>query len=161
MKTLLIPTDFNVESLNYVPNVVQRFYPEKIDIILVHMMKITDSISELLMLSRRSAEYQHISNEFYHTCNQLKERYPENINNIRIEFFYGSTISVFKNFLEANAVDNIVCLNGYNYKLLNKNSIEPTVLTSRSNLEMVYVNCSQTSQPEPAVTANVLEEQEV
>ena len=143
MKTLLIPTDFNLKSLNAIPELVESFYPNKLNIILVHMMQITDDIQELLMLSRRSAEYQHISQEFYDTCTALKQKHSNSIDKIRIEFFYGSTVAVFKNFLEANDVDEIVMLRDYEYKLLNKNSIEPSLLVPRSGKQLVYANCNQ------------------
>jgi len=143
MKTLLIPTDFNLASLNCIPGLVQRYAPEKVEVILVHMMKVTDNIGELLMLSRRSSEYRHISEDFYKACSQLKQQYADSINNIRIEFFYGSTVAVFKNFLEANEVDAIVMLENYDYRMLNKNSSEPALLANRSGYELVYTNCNE------------------
>jgi len=142
MKTLLIPTDFNVKSLNCIPGLMQRYDPQKLNIILVHIMKITDNIHELLMLSRRSAEHQHISPEFYNACTLLKREHANSINNIRIEFFYGSTVAVFKNFLEANEVDSIVMLEDYQYAMLNKNSIEPAILVNRSSVNVIEANCA-------------------
>jgi hypothetical protein len=143
MKTLLIPTDFNLASLNCIPGLVQSYAPEKVEVILVHMMKVTDNIGELLMLSRRSSEYRHISEDFYKACARLKRLYAANINNIRIEFFYGSTVAVFKNFLEANEVDAIVMLEDYDYRMLNNNSTQPALLANRSGYELIYTNCEQ------------------
>lgn len=140
MKTLLVPTDFKLQSLNCIPELIEDFYPAKLNIILVHMMQITDDIQELLMLSRRSAEYQHISQSFYNTCASLKRNYSESIHDISIEFFYGSTVVVFKNFLEANQVDAVVLLKNYQYKLLNKNSIEPALLVNRCGKQVVYID---------------------
>lgn len=141
MKTLLIPTDFNVKSLNCITGLIQQYAPQKLNIIMVHMMKITDNIHELLMLSRRSAEHQHISPEFYNACALLKREHADSINNIRIEFFYGSTVAVFKNFLEANEVNSIVMLENYTYAMLNKNSVEPAVLVNRSGIKVINANC--------------------
>jgi len=143
MKTLLIPTDFNLTSLNCIPGLVQGYAPEKVNIILVHMMKVTDNISELLMLSRRSSEYRHISEDFYKACSKLKQQYAGSINNIRLEFFYGSTVAVFKNFLEANEVTAIVMLENYHYRMLNNNSTDPTLLANRSGYELIYTDCNE------------------
>lgn len=143
MKTLLIPTDFNLATLNCIPGLVQRYTPEKVDIILVHMMKVTDNMGELLMLSRRSSEYRHISEDFYKACSQLKQQYAGRIANIRIDFFYGSTVAVFKNFLEANGVNAIVMLEKYDYRMLNNNSTEPAQLANRSGYELVYADYKQ------------------
>ena len=159
MKTLLIPTDFNLASLNCIPGLIQRYSPQKVEIILVHMMKVTDNIGELLMLSRRSSEYRHISEDFYKACYKLKQQYTGNINNIRIEFFYGSTVAVFKNFLEANEVDAIVMFENYDYQMLNKNSTPPALLANRSGYELIYADCKQ---PTPTKTVadqeNLIEE---
>ena len=161
MKTLLIPTDFNIRSLNCIPALTKQYAPEKINIVLVHMMKITDNIQELLMLSRRSTEYQHISEEFYNTCAELRQNH-NHINNIRIEFFYGSTIAVFKNFLEANEVDAIVMLENYEYAMLNKNSVDPNQMVNRSGQPIIYTTCNKLSDAEEAViTDEVLIEERV
>jgi hypothetical protein len=130
MKTILIPTDFNTKSLEAIPALVDKYYPEQVDVLLVHMMSVTDCVRELLMLSRRSAEYRHIPQEFYATCTELKNTYSQ-LANIRIEFFYGNTVAVFKNYLENNEVDAILQDDAYEYKMLNKTSIHPSVLTSR------------------------------
>ncbi|MFD1257282.1 hypothetical protein ACFQ3S_10785 [Mucilaginibacter terrae] len=162
MKTLLIPTDFNIKSLNCIPALRKRYYPEKVNIVLVHMMKITDNMQELLMLSRRSTEYQHISEEFYNTCARLRQNNKNSIHNIRIEFFYGSTVAVFKNFLEANEVDAIVLLNNYRYALLNKNSIDPAQLVTRSGSYLLYVDCNEQHENENvAITDEALIEERV
>jgi len=161
MKTLLIPTDFKLESLNSIPELVERFYPNKINIVLVHMMQITDCIQELLMLSRRSTEYRHISQEFYDACTSLKQEHEGVVSNIRIDFFYGSTVAVFKNFLEANDVDVIVLLNNYDYKLLNKNSLEPSLLVNRSGKEVIYTDWKPRSKSQSYELTASLSEQKV
>jgi hypothetical protein len=153
MKTLLIPTDFNIKTLSVIPNLVERYASEKLNILLVHMIKITGSMHELLMLSRRSSDYQLISDEFFHSCTRLKAQY-ENINSIKIEFFYGSTLAVFKSFLEAGNVDAIAVLDDYNYRLLNKDSIDPGILVSRSGLEIITVD-SDTVRHRPEMVNSV------
>ncbi|GAA3979130.1 hypothetical protein [Mucilaginibacter dorajii] len=136
MKTLLIPTDFTQQSIQGIPELAQQFYPQKVKIVLVHMLKITDSISELLMLSRRNVEYRQIPDNFYKRCRELETKYSHLINNIGITFFYGSTVAVFNNFLEANEVDAIVRPHD-NYQLLFKNSIDPEILIKKSGIEVI------------------------
>lgn len=161
MKTLLIPTDFDLKSLKCIPALAKRYYPQMVNIILVHMMKITDNMSELLMLSRRSSEYRHISSEFHNTCASLKQTEGSSINHLRIEFFYGSTVAVFKNFLEANGVDTIVVLDNYDYQMLNKNSITPALLINRSGHDLIHIDCNQPAQPEGTLIGLTVEEQSV
>ena len=158
MKTLLIPTDFNIQSLNCIPGLTQSYYPEKLNIVLVHMMKITDNIQELLILSRRSTEYQHISEEFYNNCANLKQKYADSINAIRIEFFYGSTVAVFKNFIKANEVDAIIMLQDYSYAQLNKNSIDPAQLVNRSGVQVISAKNNHKPKTENVANEVMLEE---
>jgi hypothetical protein len=118
-------------------------------------MKITDNIQELLMLSRRSTEYQHISEQFHNTCTLLKQLHSSNINHLRIEFFYGSTVAVFKNFVEVNDVDVIVMLDNYKYNLLNENSIDPTQLVRRSGHTVIHADCTPTCGAPKAAVAKI------
>ncbi|WP_158825461.1 hypothetical protein [Mucilaginibacter lacusdianchii] len=140
MKTLLIPTDFKLSCLPALHRLLQQYQPNRVNIILVHMLKITDSIQELMMLSRRSSEYRMISDEFHQACALLKQSYPQ-IADMRLEFFYGSTLAVFNNFLEANSVDNIVMFENYKYHQLAKNSIPPSLLVNRAQVPIVKVSC--------------------
>jgi hypothetical protein len=164
MKTLLIPTDFKLESLNAVSRLVETQYPEKLNIVMVHLLGITDAMGELALLSRRSAEYRLISCDFYDTCRQLKQLHPDMIEKIDITFFYGYTMAAFRHFLEAHNVDAIVKLEDYNYELLTEKSINPNNLIQRSGLPTILASTKavQRKQPEAVATpaAQVLELEE-
>lgn len=140
MKTVLIPTDYRTESLQYIPQLLAKFYPEEVEVIMVHMMNITDCERELLMLSRRSAEYRHISDEFYEICFNLKDQFKSQLKNIRLEFFYGNTSAVFLNFMEANNIDAVLQIPGYEYKKLNKASINPDEMLNRCAKKITRIN---------------------
>jgi hypothetical protein len=142
MKTVLIPTDYRTESLEYIPQLLSKFYPEEVSVIMVHMMSVTDCLRELLMLSRRSAEYKHIPDDFYQQCASLKNEHAEQLNNIRLEFFYGNTTAAFKNFVEGNDVDAVLQLSGYEYRKLNKASINPAELIDRCK-KLVKIDSAQ------------------
>ncbi|OKS86879.1 hypothetical protein [Mucilaginibacter polytrichastri] len=161
MKTLLIPTDFKLQSLNCIPQLTKQLYPHKLNIIMVHVISVTDSITELLMLSRRSAEYRYIPDAFYMACKEIKESYKNNVNEIRIEFFYGNTVAAFKNFLDANEVDAIVDLANYDYELLTEKSSDPTLLMSRSGMKIMTVDTELPAVKVEYELQEELEEQKV
>ncbi|MXV52387.1 hypothetical protein GS399_15540 [Pedobacter sp. HMF7647] len=138
MKTILIPTDFTLKSLDCIPSIVACNPSKKLKLVLVHVMKVTDSMQDLLMLSRRSAEYKNISEDFYNTCAVLKRTFTENIVSIEIEFFYGSTVAVFKDFLETHEVDEIIKPD-QSYQLVHKMSIDPAALLGRCGYRVVNV----------------------
>ncbi len=140
MKTVLIPTDYRTESLQYIPQLLSKFYPEEVEVVMVHMMSVTDCVRELLMLSRRSAEYKHISDDFYKTCIDLKKEHQGQLSNIRLEFFYGNTTTAFKNFIDLHDVDAVLQLSGYEFKKLNKASIQPAEMIKRCGKKIVTLN---------------------
>ncbi len=141
MKTtnILIPTDFSLASLNAIMGLIKKHPDERFNISLVHFFKLSDSESELLMLSRRSREYSLISQEFEDRLDDIRNNFPQQINRINAEFFYGNTVAVFKNFLEARDIDTIVCLDCHEYKKLNKNSIDPQMLVQRSGCKLINI----------------------
>ena len=129
MQTILIPTDFKSEALNCIPELCEQFQGEELQLIFTHMFKLSDSIQDLLMLSRRSREYEYISDNFHQSLNRLKSECA--VKSTRIEFFYGSTIGAFKNFLEANEVTYILDPVHCSVSALNKTSIAPDLLLKK------------------------------
>lgn len=138
MQTVLIPSNFNLSALDCIPDLCQQFEKEELNIIFVHLFKLSDSIGELLLLSRRSREFELVDDHFYAGCTEMKQKYPQ-IKNIRIEFLYGSTLSMFRNFLEANEVDQIMEPgDSFNAKL-HKSSIDPVILIQKSGLPILKI----------------------
>lgn len=158
MKTVLIPTDFNLESLSILETLVQQ-KTEKLNIIFVHAFKLSDSITDMLMLSRRSRDYENVSDEFYEKINQFKSKYANQVNCIGIEYFYGSTVAAFKNFIEAFDVDYIAYLKNYNFIPINKYSIDPKFLTERSGCEVLYLNTLTIHNSENLIETKIHEAQ--
>lgn len=147
MKTLLIPTDLELASLKCLPEVTNRYYPEKLNIVLVHMIKMTDSITELLMLSRRTSEHKKLTPEFISTFTDFQENHSDVIEHIRVEFFYGSTVSAFKNFLEANGIEEVINIKNYSFKLPTKQSIDPSDLINKCREKTVSIDFSTIKTP--------------
>ena len=151
MKTILIPTDYQSSAFDCIPSVVSQLQSEEIRLVFVHMFKLSDSVTDLMMLSRRSREYEKVSDEFYRGCNQAKAQYPQ-IGNIKIEFLYGSTLSMFKNFLEDNEVDAVLETQPSTFSPIHRSSINPMVLVQKCGLPVISVNktYARVEQAEPA-----------
>ncbi|MFA6087101.1 hypothetical protein [Mucilaginibacter sp.] len=152
MKTILIPTDYQPASLDCIHAVCGHLKNEELNLIFIHVFKLSDSITDLLMLSKRSREYEKVSDEFYERCNLLRMQYPR-IKNVRIEFLYGSTLSMFKNFLENNEVDGVVYTEGCTYEQIHRSSIDPSVLVKKCGLPVISANTktyARVRQPELA-----------
>ncbi|RYD89490.1 MAG: hypothetical protein EOP54_25520 [Sphingobacteriales bacterium] len=139
MQTILIPTNFDISSIDCIPAVCDQFEGQDLKFIFMHMFKLSDSISELLMLSKRSRDHAQISEEFYNGCALLKREYPQ-ILEMKIEFLYGSTLSFFKNFIEDNDVTHIVNQDDCSAYKINKSSIDPAILIKKCGLPVLSVD---------------------
>jgi len=136
MKTILIPTDFSAQAFDCIPSVCTQLQAEELNIVFIHLFKLSDSINDLLLLSRRSREYEHISDDFYQQCEEIKKVYKP-VKTIKIEFFYGSTLTRFKNFIEANGIDYIVHPEDCSVSSIAKSSIDPSVLVDRCSVPLL------------------------
>jgi len=159
MKTVLVPTDFKLESIKIIDALVQHQKNETFNIIFVHAFKLSDSITDMLMLSRRSRDYENVSDEFYQQLNQYKTKYSTQINAIGIEYFYGSTVAAFKNFIEAFDIERIAYLKEYNFTPINKYSIDPKILTERAGCEVIQLNTLTVHASENLIDTKIHETQ--
>lgn len=157
MKTILIPTDFNLESTKIIDAIVKDQPNETLSIIFVHAFKLSDSITDMLMLSRRSRDYENVSDAFYQKLNQYKVQYSNQLHNIGIEYFYGSTVSAFKNFIEAFDVECIAYPKNYNFSPINKYSIDPKYLTERAGCEVIQLDTNTVQKPENLMETKIQE----
>ncbi|RZK76854.1 MAG: hypothetical protein EOO92_13945 [Pedobacter sp.] len=148
MKTVLVPTDFNVESLKIIDSLVLTNKPENIGIIFMHAFKLSDSMSDMLMLSRRSRDYENVSERFYAQMDAYRKKYPNDIKFIGIEYFYGTTVAAFKNFIEGVNADYIAYPKDYNFNAINKLSIDPSYLTKRCGCKVIQLDIYEFSGEE-------------
>lgn len=162
MKTLLVPTDFNPESTKIIDAFLLTQNCRELNIIFLHAFKLSDSITDMLMLSRRSRDYENVSEAFYKEMEHYKQKYGSRISQIRIEYFYGSTLVAFKNLLEALQVDAIAYPQDYDFCPINKYSIDPKHLIMRAGCRVFELNISdiaigdnlfETRMPKEAVPA--------
>ena len=137
MRTILIPTDFDAHAVAGTGVILGNFNDKKIRILFFHAYKLTDSISELLSLRRRTAEYGHIPNAFHDACYQFRADHADRIYTIGIEYFYGSTMAAFRNFLEANEVEAIFYPEDYTFRKISKYSIDPALFLKKSGLPLL------------------------
>ena len=148
MKTVLVPTDFNVESLKIIDSLVLTNKPENVSIIFMHAFKLSDSITDMLMLSRRGRDYEKVSDDFYTQMDAYKQKYPNDIKFMGIEYFYGSTVAAFKNFIEGVNANGIAYPKAYHFNPIHKSSIDPRLLTKRCGLEVTELDIHEFSGEE-------------
>lgn len=137
MTNILIPTDFSTASLQLAEQAVQALEIKAANIILFHAFEMPDSEFDLLVPGRKKPYTNLMTDDLRHACKQLKEQYPKNIQKICFKFMEGSTVNLFRNFVDANEVDLIVCPDHYNYKPVHKLSVDPRALFKKSGIKVI------------------------
>lgn len=108
MKTILIPTDLSIGSLDLIKNAVLNFPNQKLNIILTYGLKthVSDFEPMNFLGSRNSSST--VPKEFVDMKNKLYLEHRNQLSKIRIEAFTGMNSYAFKNFLIANNVTEAI-----------------------------------------------------
>ncbi|WP_221392569.1 hypothetical protein [Dyadobacter sp. NIV53] len=136
MKTVIIPSDFNVESI-HVAEAMVRDSKEEVRFIFTHLFHVADDIQDLLFSNYRKKEYEFVSESFRNECKILKDIYSEKLKSITIEFFYGSRLASFKNFLDYNEADCIAYSESYGIPKLSKSSLDALPVIKKCGLPLI------------------------
>ena len=123
MKTILIPTDFTVSSLNLVRDLLERLDNEEIHIILAHGVMLSSSISDLLFFSKEKLLAELNNNEFESAIHILYNKYQSKINRIQLDLVYSANTNYLNNYLEANNISKIYLPNTTSFNSSHKRSI--------------------------------------
>ena len=110
------------------------------------------------MLSRRSREYEFVSEDFYNECAMLKRKYPQ-LSQIKIDFLYGSTLSMFKNYLEEHEINSVLEPSSCSLGKINKTSLDQEVLVKRSGLPLLFIVTPAIAEIETSITVKINQEE--
>lgn len=122
-RTILIPTDFSIESLIPVKQAALLNYND-IEIVLMYCSLLPGSITDLLFYSPAKLIEQHSNKEFEKACSIILNKYASKITALRIEVFHGTTDAAFDNFVTGNKIDEIIFPKSYTLKE-RKNGFKP------------------------------------
>lgn len=134
-KTVLLPTDFTINSLNAAKKVIDNGSIEKIDFVFIHGIHLTDSISDLLFFSKDTVIEKLSNEDFKKSCILFQELYAKKINSLKIELFTGFTQTAFNNLLSALKIDEIYLPEHFPLTLTNAMSADLTKYLKRANIE--------------------------
>ena len=149
-KTILVPIDFNIESLNTLKIALNELHDIRANIILMYSEYTSDSIADLLFYSPDKRLKTLLKPEFMEALTILKNRYEKVIDTISVEFFHGYGVNAFINFVEGKKIDAIYIPNNYTLKT-DSNSFDPIPIIKKSKLpyrEAEWTPSSRTSQEE-------------
>lgn len=138
-KTILFPTDFTVRSLNLVKKAIEDHPGEKLDILLIHGIHSSDSITDLLFFSKGKIIQKLSSLEFEDACQLLSNIFKEQVNSIKTELFTGFTQSGFNEFVKDLKVDTIYLPVKSDFVFRNKMSADLTRFLIKNTSTKVFV----------------------
>lgn len=138
-KTILIPIDFKVESLNTLKLAIQENSSQKIHAVLLYTGTLTNSITELLFYSQREIIKSLLTAEFEQALSIIKNRYETILQSVSIQLLHGNNQSSMNRFLHANAVDEIFIPQTYQLHT-GSNGFDPLPLLRSSLLPVHNVN---------------------
>jgi hypothetical protein len=142
-KTILIPTDFSIESLSLFKKRMQATDTARYTVIFFHCIHRSDSIMELLFYSESKLVQSLVTKDFMEACTILKNKYGSSIISDRIAIFTGTTQSAFQNFLEGNRVDEILAPKEYAFKKTSKQSFDPMPFIRNSGFTITEFSWKQ------------------
>jgi len=108
-KTILIATDYSLESLSVLKKVLKEKETAndgiKYNIMLVTGYDMGDSIRDLLFTTKTMILNKVRTQEFYDACSIINNKYPNIINKIVFDVFTGSMQRAFNNYIEAANIE--------------------------------------------------------
>ena len=147
-KTILIPTDFQVASLNTLKLALKHQNNQEVRVVLMYCEYLSDSITELLFFSPKETIKSLIKPEFEEAVAILKNRFAKTLVQLSVEMFHGQTTNAFQNFAQANEIDEIYIPKSYTLKKSDK-SFDPLPYFKKSKLpiyEMEWDNNTKVSR---------------
>ncbi len=122
-KTILVPIDFKVESLNTLKFALAE-QEEPIHVILLYGNILSDSITELLFYSPHKYIAELMTKEFEEALAIIKNRFTKNILYIHIELFNAPSTGLLRNLVQHHKIDAIYVPKNYALKL-GKSGFDP------------------------------------
>ncbi|RYU96587.1 universal stress protein [Emticicia agri] len=119
-KTILIPIDFRVASLNTLKFALESSTGEPHKVILIYAEFLDDSITELLFYRPESKIASKITPEFKNAMEVLRNRFEYQIADLEIKLFHNRSRRGLRRFVENHQVDAIYIPKTYRLKMPKK-----------------------------------------
>ena len=140
-KTVLIPTDFSVDSLNTLKLFLNNYTNNNssYNIILLHGYALPTGIPNLLFFSKEKTLEALTREEFKEVCMMIKNKFASKINVIRTDLFTGFNNAAFANYLEGNEVNEICFNSSMRLQQTSKNSFDLTKFINKSKIKLIDI----------------------
>lgn len=141
MKNVLIPTDFTVNSLDYIA-IAAKSVPFKCSIFLFHAFDMPQSLMDAIHKSGLKSHNKLITEELRLKCKKIKSEHS-NIVDICFKTMYGTSVNSFRNYAEANDIDLIFLPADYEFKAIVRDSVDPSQMFSKAGISIIREDVSK------------------
>lgn len=138
-KTILIPTDFSIGSLNLVKEAARAVTGESVRLLLVHGVYLPDSIVDLLFFSKQRMIDAMATKDFNDACRIVRHKYYSQVSAIQIELFTGFTQSAFQGLVDGFGVEQAFVPKSYPMKASFPRSFDIMPFIRRSRITLTEV----------------------
>lgn len=138
-KTILIPTDFTIESLHTLRLALMENEAAQVRVVLVHACRLSNSITDLLFYAPGKIINHAVTPEFEEAISILKNRFFNTLQSLSIQLFHGNNEAAFTGFALAYGVSEIYLPKSYRFKALKK-GFDPVPLINRTKFTVHHVN---------------------
>lgn len=134
-KVILIPIDFQVESLNTLKLALSQNTGNRVKVVLMYCEHLSDSIRDLLFYSPHKRIAALASADFYEALSIIQNCFSTTMVSSQIELFHGYNVAAFRNFAAGNCIDEIYIPE--NYRLIaRERSFDPLPIIKKSKLPL-------------------------
>ncbi len=144
-RKILVPTDFSVRSLMLVPETIEKAKNERIEILLLHAIVQSSSITDLLFFSEAQFLKTAQSDEFTDACRLIQNKYDQQLKSIYPRIFIGNNQSNFNKFLNANKIEEAIIMNKFEMNFKSKQSFDPSNLLKKSQVKLNEIQWHQST----------------
>lgn len=137
MTNILIPTDFTPASLQLAEKAINALDIKNASIVLFHAFELPTSEYELLSPGRQKPYAALMTDNLRQLCKQFKDQHSKAVSKICFKFMEGSSTRLFRNFVDANEIDLIICPDEYQYIPVHRQSVDPRPLFRKSGIKVI------------------------
>lgn len=145
-KTILIPTDFTVESLHTLRLALAQNEQVQLRVVLMHAYRLNDSITDLLFYSPGKIINRAITPEFEEGISVLKNRFFNTLRFLSIQLFHGNSANAFAKYADAYGIDEIYLPQSYHLKK-GKRGFDAIPLIDKNKFTIHMVNWESRKSP--------------
>ncbi|MCC6761181.1 MAG: hypothetical protein IT252_08180 [Chitinophagaceae bacterium] len=137
MMKLIVPTDFTVKSLQAVRAAMQAFPDEQLQIVLLHIMQISNDPMDLLMLPRERKYLSLFTEAYRNEVEKIRQQSNGQIDSIYSDFLYLGIQRVFNDYVQRHNVDALLLAEGLEWQLPTEYSIHPEKVFVKSTVPVL------------------------